>query len=95
MKPSLRIEIDPDLLDRLYELGKRDRKELGDLIQEVRKGFGHPHLHTGTGIRDLAPGVYECRRNLHQRLVFTAHKGYLYFHFLGNHEEVRRFLKSL
>ncbi len=91
----MRIEIDPGLLDQLYELDKRDRKELGDLIQEVRRSFGQPHLHAGTGIRDLLPGVYECRRNLHQRLVFTAHKGYLYFHLLGNHGEVKRFLRGL
>lgn len=93
--PSLRIEIDLDLLDALRALTKAEQKEIGDLIQEVRKKFGRPHLHHGIGIRDLGEDVYECRRNLHQRLIFTAHKGYLYFHMIGNHNQVRQFLKNL
>jgi hypothetical protein len=94
-KPSLKIEIDPGLLQQLRELEKGERRSIGELIEKVRGGFGHPHLHGGTGLRALGSGVYECRLNLRQRLIFTLEPGALYFHFIGNHNEVSRFLRSL
>ena len=94
-KPSLKIEIDPELLQQFRSLDKDQRRAIGELIEKVRAGFGQPHLHGGTGLRALRSGVYECRLNLRQRLVFTLESGSLYFHFMGNHDEVRHFLKSL
>jgi mRNA-degrading endonuclease RelE of RelBE toxin-antitoxin system len=94
-KPSLKIEVDPELLQQLRTLDKDKRRSIGELIEKVRVSFGQPHLHGGTGLRALRSGVYECRLNLRQRLVFTLEPGSLYFHFMGNHDEVNRFLKSL
>jgi hypothetical protein len=93
--PSLEIELDAELLSDIRRLSKIDQKEIGELIQQVRRSFGHPHFHGGAGIRDLGENVYECRRNLRQRLIFTAHQGFLYFHMMGNHDQVRQFLKNL
>ena len=94
-KPSLKIEIDPELLQQLRGLDKDQRRMIGGLFEKVRVSFGQPHLHSGTGLRALRSGVYECRLNLRQRLVFTLESGSLYFHFMGNHNDVNRFLKSL
>jgi hypothetical protein len=79
----------------LRAFDKDQRREIGELIEKVRINFGQPHLHGGAGLRALRSGVYECRLNLRQRLVFTLEPGSLYFHFMGNHDEVNRFLKSL
>jgi len=76
-------------------LDKDLRRTIGELMEKVRVNFGRPHLHAGSGLRALRSGVYECRLNLRQRLVFTLEPGSLYFHFIGNHDEVNRFLKSL
>jgi mRNA-degrading endonuclease RelE of RelBE toxin-antitoxin system len=94
-KPSLKIEFDPDLLQQLRNLDKDQRRTIGELIEKVRVGFGQPHLHGGTGLRALRSDVYECRLNLRQRLVFTLEHASLYFHFIGSHEDVNRFLKTL
>ena len=94
-KPSLKIEIDPALLQQLRAFDKDQRRLIGELIEKVRVSFGQPHLHGGMGLRALRSGVYECRLNLRQRLVFTLEFGSLYFHFMGNHDEVNRFLKCL
>jgi hypothetical protein len=94
-KPSLKIEIDPELLQQFRALDKEQRRTIGELIEKVRVSFGQPHLHGGTGLRALRSGVYECRLNLRQRFVFTLEPGSLYFHFMGNHDEVNRFLKNL
>jgi len=44
-------------------------------------------------VRDLGHGFYECRKGLKQRLVFEHSQGLLYFHILGDHDKVRKFLK--
>ena len=89
-----------DLRSELRGWPKPDRARVGKLIRRVQGNFGNPHLHSGTGIRDLSPkgsrlSVYECRIGKGLRLVFTLESpALLYFHTIGNHDEVRRFLKS-
>jgi hypothetical protein len=89
-----------DLRTELRIWPKPDRARVGKLIQNVQENFGQPHLHSGAGIRDLSPKgsrlrVYECRIGRGLRLLFTLESpSLLYFHTIGNHDEVRRFLKS-
>jgi mRNA-degrading endonuclease YafQ of YafQ-DinJ toxin-antitoxin module len=56
--------------------------------------FGHPHLHSGRGIRDLGKGLYECRAGLSLRLLFRRKEDALVFEFAGTHDEVRAWLKK-
>ena len=93
-KKRLEIRLDPDLLGALRSFSKAERKEIGGLIEEVRDAFGNPHAHAGTGIRALGQGLYECRHGLSLRMIFAVYPGLLYFHMIGTHDEVRRFLKS-
>ena len=58
--------------------------------------WGKPHLHGGIGLQRLKGDFFECRSGLPTRLVFEAcNAELLLFHFLGNHDEVQRFIKSL
>ena len=88
------IEIDPDLLAQLRQLPKAERRKVGVAIESVRISWGLPHLHTGAGIRRLAADLYECRMGLQSRLLFQSMDSSLYFHFLGNHDQVQKFLRS-
>ena len=90
----MRIELSPTLLEQLRALDKAQRREIGQRIEEARRSFGQPHIHHGAGIRDLGGKTYECRISLDQRLVFVVKEGCLYFHFLGNHNDVNRFLRN-
>ena len=93
-KRRLEIRLDPDLLGALRGFSKAERKEIGELIEQVRDSFGNPHAHAGSGIRALGQGLYECRHGLALRLIFAAYPGLLYFHVIGTHDEVRRFLRA-
>ena len=93
-KKRLEINLDPDLLEVLRTYSKSERKEIGELIERMRDSFGDPHAHRGVGVRALGQGLYECRHGLSLRLVFAAYRGLLYFHTIGTHDEVRRFLKA-
>jgi mRNA-degrading endonuclease YafQ of YafQ-DinJ toxin-antitoxin module len=89
-----------DLRVELRSCPKVERKQVGALIQRLQESFGDPHLHSGIGIRDLSPKgnrlrVYECRLGRALRLIFTLERpSLLYFHMIGTHDDVRRYLKS-
>ena len=82
------------MLAALRDFTKPERKAIGELIEAVRESFGDPHVHRGTGTRALGRGLYECRYGLSVRLVFAAYHGLLYFHMIGDHDDVQRFLKA-
>ena len=91
----MRSNLDPNLLEQLRALSKEERKELGALISAACDSFGQPHLHQGVGVRNLGHGFYECRKGLKTRLIFERMSdGSLYFHIMGDHAAVKRFLKS-
>ena len=88
------IEIDPDLLAQLRQLPKAERRKVGAAIESVRTNWGRPHRHTGAGIRRLGADLHECRVGLQSRLLFQTIGTSLYFHFMGSHDEVLKFLRA-
>ena len=79
----------------LATLRGRREEELRDVavaMQAAAATFGQPHLHTGRGIRELRPGLYECRSGLDLRLLFVRSGTNLLFVFAGNHDQVRAYL---
>jgi mRNA-degrading endonuclease RelE of RelBE toxin-antitoxin system len=90
----VKVEISPDLLREIRKLSKAKRAAIGAAIESASRAWGRPHEHSGLGIRNLGSGLYECRSGLDQRLLFQSLDGLLYFHFLGDHDEVRYFLRS-
>lgn len=56
--------------------------------------FGQPHLHSGRGIQQLRPGLYECRSGLGLRLLFERHGDTLHFVFAGKHDAIQAYLKN-
>jgi hypothetical protein len=62
-------------------------------VSRLESAFGHPHLHSGIGLR--AFGRYlEFRAGLGLRVLFLPEAGDLFLCFVGNHDEVRAFIKS-
>ena len=100
LKTPYSVHLDDALLVELRQWPKEDRKRIGNSIRRVQENFGQPHLHSGIGIRDLSPkgrrlGLYECRVSRALRLVFTRERpSLLYFHMIGTHNEVQKFLRS-
>ena len=89
------IEIDSALLSKIRSLSKERKREIGGLIRLTQEMFGTPHAHSGVGLRDLGKRHYEVRDGLGTRFIFENRKDVLYFKKMGNHDEIRRFLKGL
>ena len=74
----------------------QDRAAILKLILDLEIALANPHEHSGLGLRKLHPaGFWEIRAGLSLRAIFRLDKDQAIFVFLGNHDEVKRFLNSL
>ena len=92
----MKARITDELLDQIRLRPKARRREIGAAIQRVLESWGHPHVHAGIGIRRLTKTIFECRVGLDERLAFIviATPAELVFFFLGNHDEIRKLIRS-
>jgi mRNA-degrading endonuclease RelE of RelBE toxin-antitoxin system len=88
------IALTHSLRAQLRKLPKPFRRKVGERLQQLEQAFGDPHQHLGLGIRPLKRDDYEIRLDLKQRLVFKNNPDQLVALFIGNHNEVQRYLKS-
>lgn len=88
------VRIDTRLLAAIRKLTAVERREIGHAISATQDAFGSPHTHSGAGVRKLKGRWYEVRAGLSLRLIFCERDDCLSFEFMGNHDEVQRFLKS-
>lgn len=92
MKP---VRIHPHLLAEIRAKSHGERRQIGEAIAAAQSALGQPHLHRGIGLRKLRDDYYEIRIGIKLRLIFENTPSALGFEFLGNHDEVTRFLKGL
>jgi hypothetical protein len=59
----------------------------------LEASFGRPHEHSGLGLRAFGR-YFEFRAGLGLRVLFLNEKGGLFLCFVGNHEQVRAFIKE-
>jgi hypothetical protein len=88
------LTIDSSVLERLRGLGKSDRVVCLQALLDLVDAFGAAHRHSGAGVRKLGTGLFECRAGLQWRFVVQNRSEDLYIAFRGDHDEVRRLLRS-
>lgn len=92
----MQARIEDELLEQLRKRTKAERKLIGEAMNMVIASWGQPHQHSGIGIRRLTKTIYECRLGLDERLafLFIATPPELVFFFLGNHDEIKKLIRS-
>lgn len=88
------LSIDPAVLQRLQSLPKNEKVECLLALCELADAFGRPHVHRGLGIRKLGDKLFECRGNVALRFLFQDRPADLFVSFLGNHDEIKKLLRS-
>jgi hypothetical protein len=88
------LVIKPELLQQLVRLPVIQRKAAWEALSLIPEAFGHPHAHSGLGIRKLRPHLFECRAGLALRLLFKDRETGVEVFWIGNHDEVQAFLRS-
>ena len=80
----------------LSGLSKEERVRCLELLLSLPKAMGHPHRHSGLGIRKLhRSGVYEARVGLGVKLLFAMRQDQVILLTGGSHDHVRKYLSSL
>jgi len=62
-------------------------------MRQLEVLFESGHLPPGLGLKQLRPGLWEVRAGLSDRVVFSRTGDLAEFLLVGNHDELRRFLK--
>jgi hypothetical protein len=62
-------------------------------VARLEAVFGRPHEHSGLGLRSFGR-YFEFRAGLGLRVLFLNEKSDLFLCFVGNHEQVRAFIKQ-
>ena len=63
-------------------------------IDHLVAGFETGQLPLGLGVKQLRPGLWELRAGLSDRVVFSRTGDLVEFLIVGNHDEIRRFLRT-
>jgi hypothetical protein len=88
------LTIDPDVLRRLRKLPRAEKVECLLALCELGERFGHPHTHSGLGIRKLGDKLFECRGSLALRFIFQDRQTDLFVSFLGDHDDIKSLLRN-
>jgi hypothetical protein len=78
----------------LHKLPPEIRATCLEALRELPMVFGRPHAHAGLCVRQLRPGLYELRIGLPIRAVFVRSADCLEVQMVGNHDEIRRYLRG-
>ena len=62
-------------------------------IVRLESSFGRPHLHSGIGLRPFGK-YFEFRAGLGLRILFLPEGGDLHLCCVGNHDQVRAYIKN-
>jgi hypothetical protein len=62
-------------------------------VARLEAAFGRPHEHAGLGLRAFGR-YFEFRAGLGLRVLFLNESGDLFLCFVGNHGQVRAFIKQ-
>ena len=93
--PPCAIDFTRRFTAQVRDLSRDERGELDAVLQRLSKEFGQPHSHQGLGIRRLRGPYFECRLGRSTRAVFELDGSMLIMVMLGNHDEVRKFLRGV
>ena len=92
-KPA--VLLSPRFFAALKNLSGADVTRVEEALRALPDCFGQPHRHAGISIRRLRRNFFECRAGLKVRILFRPGASALEVFFVGDHYDVRRFLRQL
>lgn len=91
----MRFSFDASFERSLKRFDPLQQLEIKRRVDLFMRALVAQQLPAGFGLTKLRPALWEIRSGLAQRILFWRTTGEVRFTFVGNHEEVRRFLKAL
>ena len=79
---------------QLKKLPKQDQERATATLKGFLAALGAGHIPSGYGFKKINGDKYEIRVNLKMRIVMKAEADTLVCHVIGNHEDVKRYLRA-
>lgn len=80
----------------VIHLTPEDKEAIFSTMLKIPSAIKDIHRHEGIGLRKIhSSGIFEARIGLGLRIIFGYQNQELCFHRVGNHDEIRRYLKAL
>lgn len=92
----MRIEFKPSFDRSIKALKSQDKEEIKNIIGGLIDilSMDRP-LHEGLGLKRLRGSYWEVRRGIKARILFRWQKDLVEFILAGDHEDIKRFLRSI
>ena len=71
------------------------RRAVQNTIEQLVAAFETGQVPVGLGLKQLRPGLWECRAGLSDRVLFFRHRDAVEFLLAGDHEEITRALRTM
>jgi len=83
----------PAFIRSLKKLTEKDQELVRQRARRAAEIIGHPHLHSGIGLRTF--GRYrEFRTGLKLRCLFLIESGDMHLVIVGTHDEIAAYLRN-
>ena len=91
----MRYRASPRFDSSVKRLDPARKARLRHAIDRLVAGFETGQLPAGVGLKQLKPGLWELRAGLADRVLFHRSGDVVVFLLVGDHDEVRRFLRTV
>ncbi|MBI5400237.1 hypothetical protein HZB07_06515 [Candidatus Saganbacteria bacterium] len=81
--------------NRIFKkLHPQQQKVVFEAIEELKNFYDTRLISRGLGLKNLRQDYWEIRVSLQERILFLLKDNTVFFILIGNHDDIRRFLKS-
>jgi len=82
--------------DKVFKkLGLNRQEKVIDAISILIDFFENRKKAKGLGLKNLRENYWEIRVNVKDRIIFTLEKDKVAFIIVGNHDEIKKFLRNI
>lgn len=79
---------------QLRKLHSRDQEKVASVLKQFLEHLNRGHLPAGFGLKKINGNKYEIRVDLRTRIVMKLGQDTFVCHLVGNHEDVKRYLRD-
>lgn len=83
------------VLKKFETYSSQEQEAIISAIERIQNFIYSSQMPHGLGIKKLSHKIYEARINIHLRIAYFLDEDTIKFFCLGNHDDIKRSLKSL
>ena len=91
----MRYVFQPSFLDSTRQISHAQAAKLLKAVDTFQRAMESRQWPPGLGITHLRDDYFECRVDIHTRVIYRRVADLVQYLLYGSHDQIRRFLKSL